>query len=136
MQPNEITLAVNVDNDDGTTPAVDYVYSRFEEFQNRASYIHALHSLSAKHTLTFYRTFPKPTGNYKGVAKTALKFSVDKIVDGVDGVSQLTSPMICEVGFSLPVGITPADSLELRQMVVAIMCDDDIMAALNDQQQV
>jgi hypothetical protein len=130
MQPNEITLAVDEANDETT---VDHVYTRFEDYLNRSVYICADHELSSKNTLTLYRTFPKINGNFKGVSKSTVKFSTDYLVDGVDGVSQLTAPVIVEIGFSLPVGITSAQALLARQKVIAMLDDDDIMAALNDQ---
>lgn len=134
MQPNVITLAVDEENDG--VGLINHVYSRFEEFQNRASYISAEHSLDSRDTLAFYRTMPKSSGNFRGVAKTALKFSMDKTVFGVDGVSNITAPLIGEVSFSLPVGASAADALILRQRLVALLDRDDVMVPLMEQQMV
>lgn len=134
MQPNVITLAVDEENDG--VGLINHVYSRFEEFQNRASYISAEHSLDSRDTLAFYRTMPKSSGNFRGVAKTALKFSMDKTVLGVDGVSNITAPLIGEVSFSLPVGASAADALILRQRLVALLDRDDVMVPLMEQQMV
>lgn len=134
MQPNEITLAVDEDNSgSGTT---NHVYTRFEEYLNRAVYISGSHALSARDTLSLYRTLPKPSGNFKGVAKCALKFSQDILVDGVDGVSQLTSPIIVEVSMSVPVGATAAQCLIARQRAVTLLDNDTIMVALMEQQMI
>lgn len=134
MQPDVITLAVDEDNDDGSvTAAVDHVYTRFEEYQNRSKYIHSGHLIDAQDTLAFYRTAPKSSGNFKGVAKTSVKFTKDQTVKGVDGVSDLTAPIIVEVGFSLPVGVTAEEVLLARQRVIAALDDDTMMDALNLQ---
>lgn len=131
MQPDEITLAVDEEND-GVDP-VNHVYTRAEEYQNRSVYIGANHSLTAKDTVTLYRTAPKSNGNFKGVAKTSFKFSQDKLVDGVDGVAQITAPVIVEVSFSIPVGVTPADVLIARQRALALLDLDTVMDPLNNQ---
>jgi hypothetical protein len=133
MQPNEITLGVDEAND---TVIVNHVFTRNEEYLNRSVYQSDVSSLVAKDTMTFYRTFPKSNGNFRGVAKSAVKFSKDHVVDGVDGVSQLTSPVIVEVSFSIPVGVSDADVLLMRQRCVALLDDDTVMDALNVQQRV
>lgn len=134
MQPNTITLAVDEENDG--VGLVNHVYTRFEEFQNRALYISADHTLNAKDTLGFYRTFPKTSGNFRGVAKTSTKFSKDVSVTGVDGVSSILAPIIVEVSVSLPVGTTAADALIARQRVIALLDRDDVMVPLMEQQMV
>lgn len=131
MQPNTITLSVDEEND-GVGP-VDHVFTRFEEYQNRAVYIGSNHSMSTKDTMALYRTFPKPSGNFKGVTKTAFKFSKDLLVDGVDGVSQLTAPIIVDVSFSIPVGASHAQILIARQRALAMLDLDAIMTPLNEQ---
>lgn len=133
MQADTITLAVDVAND-GTT--VDYEFSRYEEHLNRSVYIGEQHNLSARDTLNLYRTQPKANGAYKGTAKSSAKFTLDKVVDGVDGVSQLTSPIIAEVSFSVPVGVTDADQVVIRQRLIALLDDDVIMGKLMNQLQV
>lgn len=130
MQPNVIELDVDVANNE-TTEQQDY--TRYEENLNRSTYIGANHTMQAKNTLSLYRTFPKQSGNFKGVAKSSAKFSVDMVVPGVDGVSQLTAPMIWELSASIPVGVADADVLEARQRVIALADLDAIMNALNVQ---
>jgi hypothetical protein len=130
MQDNVITLAVDELNTGSTT---NHVFDRFEEFSNRAVYIGENHALTAKDTLSLYRTFPKASGNFPGVAKSSFKFSKDYAITGVDGVASLTSPVIVEVSFSVPVGVAEADQLIMRQRAIALLDDDTIMGALMNQ---
>lgn len=136
MQPNSITLSVDTDNDGGTTAAVDAIFTRFEEFQNRAEYIHEDHTLALRDKLGLYRTPPKQSGNFKGTAKTAVKFTRDYSVAGVDATTTMIAPGIIDIGFSLPIGMTPAQTLELRMRAVAMLLDDTVMVPLTNQQMV
>lgn len=134
MQPDVITLSVDEEND-GVGP-VNHVYNRFDtSYPNRSGYIGANHTLAARNTLTLYRTLPKVSGNFMGVAKTAFKFSVDTTVLGVDG-SNVTAPVIVEVSFSVPVGVTAAATKIARQRALALLDLDSVMAPLNDQQMI
>lgn len=130
MLPNEITLAVDEEND-GVGP-VNHVYSRYDEYQNRSVYISADHSTEARDTLTFYRTPPKVNGNFRGVSKVAMKFSCETSVTGVDGVSNVIAPVIIELSCSLPVGVTAAEKLIARQRAIALLDRDDVMDPLFD----
>ena len=130
MLDNEVTLAVDVLNNG--TP-VDYDFTRFEEYLNRSVYAGENHSLVARDQLSFYRTQPKPNGNFRGTAKCAAKFSTDHVVDGVDGVSQLTVPLIMELSCSIPVGILVADQLVARQRMIALLDNDTFMAKIMNQ---
>lgn len=134
MQPNTITLAVDEENDG--VGLVNHVYTRFDEYQNRSVYISADHSLDAKDTLGLYRTLPKQNGNFRGVAKTAMKFSKDVSVTGVDGVASILAPIIFEISASIPVGATDADVLIARQRAIALLDRDDVMVPLNSQQMI
>lgn len=133
MQPDVITLSVDEQND-GVGP-VNHVYNRFEENTNRSGYIGVNHSLTARDTLTLYRTLPKVSGNFKGVAKTAFKFTKDYTVPGVDG-SNLTAPVIFEGSFSIPVGVDADDILVERQKALAMLDLDSVMTPLNSQQMI
>lgn len=133
MQPNTITLSVNHDGDDGTTAEVSRPYSRYDEFQNRSVYIGESHTLAARDMLGLYRTQPKTSGNFRGTAKSAVKFTRDYSVAGVDATTTLVVPGIVEVNFSFPVGVTPAETLELRRTAVAILEDESVIAGLVDQ---
>lgn len=130
MQPNQLILQVDPAND---ATVVAETYDRFEEFQNRSTYIGVNHVPEDRDTLTLYRSFPTKSGNFKGVAKTAAKFSKDFGVEGVDGVTTVTAPAIIDISFSLPVGITDADIVKLRQRAIALLDDDTVMNALNRQ---
>lgn len=131
MQPNVVTLSVDEENDG--VGLVNHVFTRFEEYQNRAVYIGDSHSMAAKDTLSLYRTFPKVSGNFRGVSKTAVKFSKDITVTGADGVSTLTAPIIVDVSFSIPVGATVAQVLIARQRALALLDLDAVMDPLNNQ---
>lgn len=131
MQPDEIELTVDALNTGANQ--VTKTYSRYEEFQNRTVYMGETHTLAKRDLLGLYRTANKPSGNFKGTAKTAVKFTEDIIVDGVDGIAQLTAPIIVEVSFSIPVGATAADVLRLRQTAIALVDSDDVMDPLNLQ---
>jgi hypothetical protein len=131
MQPN--TISVNVDTlNDGTT-IVEEDYTRYEEYQNRSVYIGENHSLSARDMLNLYRTFPKANGNSKGVAKSAVKLTLDVDVPGIDGIATLTVPFIIDISFSIPVGASSAAILRARQRALALLDSDVIMTALNEQ---
>lgn len=133
MQPNQLSLPVDYLNDGTTTPET---YDRFEEYQNRSVYIGASHAPESRDTITLYRSFPKKSGNFNGVAKTAVKFSKDIGVLGVDGLATLTAPVIVEVNFSVPVGTSQADILKARQRAIALLDDDSVMVPLNSQMMV
>lgn len=126
MQDNTITLAVDEANN---ATLVDKGYDRFDVYQNRAIYNSEDHTISSPDTLTFYRTLPKQSGNFKGQAKSAAKFSKTLTVSGVDG-ADVQAPLIIEVSASVPVGATEAVQLEMRQRAVALLDRDDIMVAL------
>lgn len=134
MLDNVITLAVDEDNSGSGT--INHVYTRFDSVGNKSTYISGSHALDARDTLTFYRTFPKTSGNFKGVAKTALKFSQDIGVAGVDSETTLTAPIILEVSVSLPVGATAAQAMVARQRVIALLDTDALMVAHMEQQQI
>lgn len=133
MLNDQITLSVDEEND-GVGP-VNHVYTRFEETQNRSKYIHTNHTLSAKDTLSFYRTLPKPSGNFRGVAKTAAKFSKDYSVTGADG-STIVAPVIVEISISMPVGISAANAMIARQKALSLLDLDAVMVPLMEQQMV
>lgn len=129
----DITISVDAAND--SNPA-NQVYSRFDSYQNRSVYIGADHAPDARNMLGFYRTFPTKSGNFKGVAKTSVKFTQDVEVSGVDSSTTLTSPIILDLSFSVPVGAPVADLVEVRQRLLALIDNDTFMNSLNIQQMV
>lgn len=130
MLANQIDLSVDATN--VGTPATQS-YDRYEEFQNRSVYIGADHLPEARNMFAVYRTFPTKSGNFKGVSKSAVKFTQDAEVPGVDSATTLTAPIIIEVSFSVPVGCTNAELMEMRQRAIAALDDDTLMDALNVQ---
>jgi hypothetical protein len=127
------TINVNVDTLNDTTTIVPETYTRYDEYQNRSVYIGENHALDARDTVSLYRTFPKVNGNFKGVSKSAIKLTKDFSVDGVDGVSTLTAPFILDISFSIPVGVSAADVLIIRQRALAFLDSDTVMDALNNK---
>lgn len=131
MLDNKITLAVDKLNN-GTL--VEQAFRRFDEYQNRTVYTGPSHTLDSKDTMTLYRTPPKPSGNFRGTAKTSIKFSRDSVILGRDGVNVI-APEIGEINFSLPVGTSPADAIILRQRMIAAL-DHAFIVALTEQLEV
>lgn len=130
MQANTLTLSVDAANDGN--PANE-VYTRYEEYQNRSSYIGADHLPDTRNTLAIYRTFPTKSGNFKGTAKSSVKFTQDVEVAGVDSSTTLTAPIILDLSFSVPVGATTADLKHVRQRLLALLDTDSFMDSLNIQ---
>jgi len=131
MLDNIITLPVDELHN---STDVDCAFSRHEENTNRTIYISPVHTLVLPDTLTFYRSPVKPSGNFKGVAKTSAKPSQAILVDGVDTSTEVSAPIIIDVGFSIPVGATPAQVLLARQRAVALLDLDAVMDDLNNLQ--
>ena len=133
MLDNTITLAVDKLN---TGALTNVVFSRQEEYQNRAKYISPAHTLAMRDTLDFYRTFPTKTKDFNGVAKSGFKFTVDTVVPGVDASTTRIAPQIAEVSFSLPIGFTTAHLIELRQRIIAVLDNDALMVRINERLEV
>lgn len=131
MQANTITLPVDVLNN-GTVVNKDYL--RHSEEVNKTTYVGPGHTLQSRNTMQLYRTLPKRTGNFLGSGKTSIKFTQDFAVPGADGVN-VTAPAIVSIDFSTPVGLTAAQTLELRQRAVAAL-DHVFAASLNDSQEI
>lgn len=127
MLDNTITLSVDTTNDD--TPE-NHVFTRYDEYQNRSVYNGPDHSLDTKELLTIYRTPPKPSGNFKGVAKSALKFARDVDVEGKDSTTTVAAVELGEISFSIPIGTTAADAMILRQRMIAALDDDALMVKI------
>lgn len=129
MQADTIILAVDELNN-GTT--VNQIYTRTDYSGNRSYYIGAAHDALHRDEMTLFRSAAKPTGNFRGVEKTSVKFTWDQQVPGADGVATLTSPGICDCGFSLPIGMSDGAKLELRQRVMAAL-DHAFMVSFQKQ---
>lgn len=128
MLDNTITLPVDITNTGTTT---DRAYVRYSEFTDRSVYKGPAHTLSLRDTLGFYRTPVKANGSDNGVAKTAVKLTQDISVPGKAASTFVVKPLIADVAFSIPVGATAAQTLELRQRLIAVI-DHAISARLVD----
>lgn len=128
MLDNSITLAVDIANNDVT---VNQVYSRYLERENNSVYAGTDHSSSAQNLITFYRTFPKPQGNSKGVERSSIKVVQDSTVLGADGLALLTKPVIIKIDVTRPVGISDADFLAIRMRAVAALASASVTSLTN-----
>lgn len=131
MQANIFSLSVDPANDGNPVTETYELYNG--SLLNRSIYVSPTHVQESRDMLTLYRTEATKSGNFKGVSKSALKCTEDKAVPGVDSSTTLTAPMIGEVSFSIPVGVTAADVKHFRQRLIAILDDDTIMDKLNVQ---
>lgn len=113
-----ITLPVDVANN-GTI--VNQVIELFDAVTGRKEYHFATHDFHARDIVIFNRSLPKPNGNFPGTRKASFKFTKDVTVTGVDPATQVKAPGILEINSSLPVGLTAADALLLRQRAIAIL---------------
>lgn len=118
MLDNTITLPVDVL---GNSTLVNEVYNRFDEMPNRSQYIGADHTLSLRNQINFYRTLPKKSGNFLGVGKSEAKVTQDYVVPGADATTSVTAPGIVDVSCSMPVGMSSAQIMHLRQRAIAIL---------------
>lgn len=132
MLPNSITLAVDEANDSNP---VNHILARAEESSNKSVYYDEDHTVAARNTCTFLRTFPKQNGNFYGTLKTSVKFTKDVVVVGVNG-EDIKVPLISEASFSFPVGIDNAAATLARQKLVAMLDDDTVMDPFHDQGQI
>jgi hypothetical protein len=129
MLDNTLTLSVDTLNNDSPT---DEVYTRFDELLNRSVYHSEDHTYSVRDTLNFYRTLPKRAGNSLGVRKSAIKFTQDQEVTGVDSTTTFVQPALLDIAFNLPVGTTPAAAMLLRQRAIALLDDDTFIMSLTE----
>jgi len=127
MLPNQIDLSVDTLNNG--TPSTQSFYRLTEEL-NKSTYRGPNHSVASPNTMAFYRTLPKRSNNYLGSAKSAIKNSEAVVVAGVDGSDQASTAII-ETTASIPVGMTAAQTLALRQRHIAAL-DHAIAASLMD----
>jgi hypothetical protein len=129
-QDNTLVITVDEANDGDTTADVQHTYERFETFNTRSVFHHSDHLPDLRKMLGFYRTPAKRSGNRRGSQKSAVKFTWDVIVPGVDGTNIVETHYI-EVNSSIPLGVTSAEAKARRQHVVAVLDDDTIMDTLN-----
>lgn len=99
---------------------------------NRSVYHGASHTAAARHLLGFYRTYPKKTGNSYGVEKCSVKITIDHEVATVDGGTTV-APLICEVSFAMPVGVTDVHKGAIRADMSNLMNQGTIVDAILEQ---
>lgn len=132
MLADNITLPIDVLNN-GTT--VDLTFDRYEELLNRSTYISSVHEPGKRDIVAFYRTLPKTAGTFKGVRKSTVKFTSDlTVADNAGGT--IDCPFILELNFSIPIGVSNATIVAMRQRAIALLDQDTIMDKLNDLQMV
>lgn len=130
MQPNLITLPVDRANNGNP---IDEVYEKADTVGNRSTYHGPGHTLEERDKLDLYRTPPTKSGNFRGTAKSSFKFTEDRQVLTVDGLTTV-APLILEVSFSIPVGVNDLVVKEARQRAIALLDNDSVMDALNNRQ--
>lgn len=126
-QNDTITLAVDIANTGTTT---NEAYTSYNNTGSIHTYIGPDHAPDLQNTLKLYRTEPSASGAFKGYLDSKVSFGQDFTVSAVDGTN------IVRMGFAslqirVPVGVTEAQILHLRQRVLAILDADAIMGKLN-----
>lgn len=114
MLDNVITIQHDLD----TTP-VDNSYRRYQEHMDRTIYISGDHTIDSRDILTVRREMPTRTGNFRGMAKPSFKFTKDISVAGYDQSTTITSPLIGNVSFSVPVGAAAVEIDQLLDHIVS-----------------
>lgn len=127
-------LIISVDAANNSLPANE-TYNRSTSLgENRILYRLDGTDPDDRDELSLARSFPKRSGNFRGVKRTSCKFTKDIAVPGVDGVNVSTA-IIVECSFSIPIGTPDATVLHLRQKVVGMLDNDTIMDKLNVSQE-
>lgn len=89
---------------------------RFEEANNRTTYIFTGHSSVAKNTMALYRTPAKRVGEDKGRERRSAKFTETVTVKSVSGLD-VQQDIIIELSLSVPVGAHSATIAAARGKV-------------------
>lgn len=127
MQANEITIQSDIANDENL---VSKTYRRTRYANTQSLYQGPSHTVASRNQLQFYVTDAKRSGESRGIQKCALKLTRDMSVENASGSGDIILPEIGSINFSLPVGVTAAETKELRQDLIAILDDDEIMGRL------
>lgn len=121
MQSDKITYTMGVT---GPMGALGFALSRAEETTNRTTYeFTETHTLVARDIVQLYRTYPKRAGESRGCAKCAVKVTTDVSVANASGSGDIVLPLIGEVSFSLPVGVSAAQTLALRCRLAKLLVE-------------
>lgn len=129
-QSDTITLSVDVLN--SGTPT-DEVYTSYSTNGNVHTYIGADHQSDQQNTLKFYRTEPVVSGIFRGYLDTKVSFGQDFSVLGTDGSTLPGRMAFASLQIRVPVGVSAADILHLRQRLLAVLDNDVIMEKLNSR---
>lgn len=70
------------------------------------AYVGANHTLTANDKFEMKRTYPRPTGSFKGVGKPVAKMTKTVVINSTTGE---TAPLIVQFSGSVPVGTPSAD---------------------------
>jgi hypothetical protein len=127
MQADVITLNVDELNDGNPTANA---YTRYEELQNRTTYVGPDHTPDWRNQIQLYRSFPTKNGKFRGTGKTSVKFTQECMATATDNTA-IQSAYILEVSFSVPVGTSAVDVVKMRQRAIALLDDDTVMNNLN-----
>lgn len=129
-QPATITLAVDNANN-GTL--VNQEFRSYDRTSTKSTYESATSTVVARDQLAFYRTPAKRNGIFLGSTKTTAKFTTDVSVQNAEGTGEVKVPLIVELNFSVPVGVTPSQTEQARQRALALLDRTDLMSPLNDR---
>jgi len=132
MQADSLTLAVDTLNN-GTTS--NQTFTAISRETNKSTYSRSDASSANRRDLAFLRKFPTRSGNFLGATKVTFKFTDTYSVQGVDS-NPLSTLLVGEVSFSIPVGVAAADAKEFRQRLLAVLDNDTVMDKLMNRAEV
>lgn len=133
MQSSTISVTFD-DFDDLTIGPVDYELFRSLSEKSSSIYRTTAETAASLDRLQLYVTDPKPSGNFLGQMKSALKFTRGhQVVDALNNVIIRNS--IIEIKVSVPVGIGEADFHDFVQMPAQILLQHDVMNKLSRKQE-
>lgn len=134
MIPASFTLAVDTANTGSTT---DKTFTRFRYVgDNKSVYVSDAHTVAERDEIALTRKLPTRTGNFEGVAKSALKYTRDVDVEGVDTNTTEKSSGIIELSASLPVNMTSADITEMFMTACAFALQNALREGLFEKQSI
>lgn len=128
MLPTPITLQVDETNDSNP---VETVYTAFRD----GIYLHSGHTTASRDMLQFSSVAPKQSGNFYGVDRSTVKFTIDTVVVGVNG-ENIKVPYVVKIESSMPSGVSDALKMKMRQRVVSLYDLDSVMVPHQTQGQI
>lgn len=123
-----ITLSVDAAND--SNPA-DVTFKKYRDDTPDKITFHETvdHTAALRDKLTLSRRPAVRNGNFLGTNKCTIKFTKDVTVAGFDG-SDVIAPIIGEQSWSVPVGATDAEVIEVAQHHLALLDDDTLVTEI------